>query len=365
MTVSRFWYLEGFSEVGRSLRRVPIFNLPFTVGRQAGLDLSLDSTNVSLRHAQLYEQGHGLMVRDLGSTNGTFLNQQRLRAEVEVQEGDILHFADLEFRVGRFDHGQTQALLGDTAVVEDSLPQLVVDKTVQLSELIGARAVTPLFQPIVDLSDGSTLGYEVLGRGDHERLPRGIEELFDLAALIGAEVELSRLLRSESLAVCATIPQPARFFFNTHPAELKEEGLLESVQALRASSPALPMTLEIHEAAVADLRTLRDLKAKLAALEVRLAYDDFGTGQARLMELAEAPPDYLKFDLKLIRDVDRAPPAKWRLVKSLAAMAHELGITLIAEGLESEKEAKACRELGFAYGQGYFYGPPVPSTALT
>ncbi len=364
MTPHSPWYLERFSETGSTLRRVPILRLPFIIGRQDGVNLCLDSSSVSLRHAELYLADAELMIRDLGSTNGTFLNQSRLTREAQVHEGDTLHFADLEFRLGRFLPKQSGAELDKTTKIDAVLPKMLIGQAHQLAELIRTKAVTPLFQPIIHLASEAIFGYEVLGRGDHEGLPTGITELFELAAAVAVETELSRLLRSESLADCAAIAQPARFFFNTHPAELKEEGLLESISELRDRCPNLPMTLEIHEAAVTDPQTLQQLKNGLSKLEIQLAYDDFGTGQARLLELAEAPPDYLKFDLKLIRDVDRAPPAKWRVVKALAAMARELGVVLIAEGIESHQEEAACRELGFAYGQGFLFGPPVPSEEL-
>ena len=93
---------------------------------------------------------------------------------------------------------------------------------------------------------------------------------------------------------------------------------------------------------------------------MHLAYDDFGAGRARLNELGEAPPDYLKFDIGLIRNIDRAPVRKQKLLEGLVKMAQELGIHAVAEGVESEAEAATCRELGFPMAQGYHFGRPAP-----
>jgi EAL domain-containing protein (putative c-di-GMP-specific phosphodiesterase class I) len=89
-----------------------------------------------------------------------------------------------------------------------------------------------------------------------------------------------------------------------------------------------------------------------------LVYDDFGAGQARLIELAEVPPDYLKFDRSLIQQIHQAPAARHQLLEGLVKMALELGIRLIAEGLENPAEVDICRTLGFDYGQGFLFAVP-------
>ena len=92
---------------------------------------------------------------------------------------------------------------------------------------------------------------------------------------------------------------------------------------------------------------------------MRLAYDDFGAGRARLRELAEAPPHYLKFDRSLIRGLDRASQSRRSLVRSLVSLAGDLEIETVAEGLETEAEAEICQELGFDFGQGLLFGAPL------
>ncbi len=107
--------------------------------------------------------------------------------------------------------------------------------------------------------------------------------------------------------------------------------------------------------------TLRD---RLAAMGVKLAYDDFGTGQARLLELAEAPPDYLKFDRRFVTGIDQAPASRRRLVASLVAAARELLVQTVAEGVETPAEAEVCERLGFNLAQGYHFGRPASVEAL-
>ena len=101
------WYLESVSE-GGTLRRVRISVVPFRVGRRQGLELVLPAESVSKLHAEIYRRGQELRLRDLGSRNGCFVNRA-LVEDAALGEGDIVHFADFEFRVGRSDVGEARS----------------------------------------------------------------------------------------------------------------------------------------------------------------------------------------------------------------------------------------------------------------
>ena len=105
---------------------------------------------------------------------------------------------------------------------------------------------------------------------------------------------------------------------------------------------------------------MRNLRARLKELNIGIAYDDFGAGQTRLSELTEAPPDYLKFDISLIRGIDQAPPERQRMLASLVQMVTELGVNPLAEGIETAAEADVCRNIGFQTAQGFHFGRPAP-----
>ncbi len=151
--------------------------------------------------------------------------------------------------------------------------------------------------------------------------------------------------------------------------ELERPGLLESLEELRILAPGVDLVLEIHESALAQTDFIVWLRTRLMEINVGLAYDDFGAGQARLFELAEAPPHYLKFDRRFVTGIDHAPVSRQRLVASLVAAARELLVRTIAEGVETAEEAAACMRAGFSHAQGYHFarpgpvespGPPVP-----
>ena len=358
------WYLEGFADESQRVRRIPLLTFPFRIGRRPGLELTLPSNQVSLEHAEFVRDGDALAIRDLGSTNGTFLNQRRLSGKAPLGDGDIVHFARLEFRVGLMEPVPTTDVFDETVAVDADLPRLVIERSRSLRELLTAGSVETALQPIVELDSRRTAGYEVLGRGGLSGLPTATAELFETATYLGAEIELSRLFRRASVGACRAAGGSDPFFQNTHPHELGDPpGLADSLRELRREAPDLRFVLEVHEKAVADRRQMRELRSLLDDLGMGLAYDDFGAGQARLVELVEVPPDYLKFDISLVRGIDAAPGSQHKLVESLVRMAHDLGIIAIAEGLETEAETAACLDLGFTHGQGYVLGEPSSDSA--
>ncbi len=354
------WYLEGFVDDRRRLHRVPLLSLPFRIGRHPEQELTLASPAISTRHAEIRGSKRGLEIVDLDSTNGTLLNGEPVTGCRTVRDGDILQFATLEFRLGILEPDRTEALLGRTVEIGQPLPALLVERTMRLRELLEQEAVETHFQPIVLLSDRRTMGHEVLGRSRLPSLPLGSWELFEIAAVVGAEAKLSRLFRRHGAVDCRRLPAEMVFFFNTHPAELHEGGLLDSLRQVRDEHPQLRIVLEIHEAAVTEPALMARLRQELRELGIGLAYDDFGAGRTRLAELAAAPPDYLKFDRSMIEGIDHDGGARRQLLSTLVGMADGMGIRSIAEGIEREAEVTTCAELGFELGQGFLFGRPQP-----
>lgn len=358
------WCLESLTDGGKTIQRFSIVNLPFRIGRLDGLDLTLPYNSVSKRHAEIDGEGEDLMLRDLGSTNGTFVNRKRIERAL-LREGDILHFAELEFRLG---HHRDQQEYPDNGTMDPGtlaldrleLPQHFVGGTRQLAELLDRSLAAAVFQPVVTLPRGSIMAYEVLGRGAHEELPTNPNELFRIAETMEREAELSRLFRRRAAEVAAGCGRKLPpLFLNTHPSELGKPELVDSLREIRKIGPELEIAIEIHEGALAEPQVIAELKRELDSLGMRLALDDFGLGE-RILQLAEVPPHYLKFDISMVKDIVSAPPSKRRLLSMLMAAAREVSALPIAEGIETETEAQVCTAAGFTLGQGFYFGRPMP-----
>lgn len=341
------------------LSRICVDSTPFTIGRQPGLSLTLQNQTVSSRHAQITLGSDYLRVRDLGSRNGTYVNGRPVDGERPISDGDLLQLADVPLRIGR------NAESIDTRTVQAA--QATCDQALALTQfekLMSSGEVLPVFQPIVSLPQRQVVGYEVLGRSRFYGL-KNAHSLFLAASQLNLEKELSQMFRVAGIEKAIDLPGMPKLFLNTHPSELLDCGLLESLAELRRNHPAQPIVLEIHEAAVTSTERMRELHAALQDLQMELAYDDFGAGQSRLIELREVPPDYLKFDMQLLRHINRAAPEKQSVVASLVKMSHELGICPLAEGVETEEESAACVDLGFVLGQGFLYGRPQAAHCAT
>jgi EAL domain-containing protein (putative c-di-GMP-specific phosphodiesterase class I) len=356
----RTWLIEGYFSDSKSLQRIRLQPLPFEVGRTSRAHLILDSTGISRNHARFFEKDGSLFLEDIGSTNGSYLNRERVYEPVEVRDGDIVHFADVECRMVTSgsapvaeDSGRTRAI---TPLLSSALPQ----GTREFHELLEQQAVTAHFQPIVE-PNGKRFGYEILGRGTHPDLPEAPMPLFRIAESLDLEVPFSELLRTVGLELAASFGPRAPYFFNLHPAEMGDiPRLVGALEAFRKRLPDLQAVLEIHETAVTQLGQMRDLRGELDELDIGLAYDDFGVGQARMLEVAEVPPDYVKFDMTLIRDIDRASDAHRSMVKMLVQFSRELDARTCAEGVSRPEEADACRDLEFDFLQGFYFGRPEP-----
>lgn len=344
------WCLIGKVADGEPAQAVPIASDLFTIGRREAVSLRIHCPSVSKVHAELLQRGESLWVRDLGSTNGTYVNGEQVKAELELHDGDLLQIAMLAFRVATKDRTTNVA----TQAVDACDDALMLT---QFERLISERNVAPKYQPIVDIATLEVIGYEALGRSKLFGLTSP-KIMFDLAARLDMEPHLSDMFRLEAVKQSQAAGAP-HLFVNTHPKELGGSFLATSLATLRATAPAQQITVEIHESAATSPSQLLQIRATLRGLNMRLAYDDFGTGQARLQEIAMVPPDYLKFDMSMIRGLDRATASQQHLVRSLVEMARSLGIRVLAEGIETAGEHEACLQLGFELAQGFFYGKPA------
>ncbi len=346
------WLLSGQLQEDEPVRSIRIATSPFSVGRKTGTALTIDNPSVSGKHAELVLEDGNLLVRDLGSTNGTFVNGMRINSPCKIKHGDLVQFAQIVFRAG------IQTELRDSRTVQDDAADRAL-ALIQFDKLMTERAVTPHFQPIVEIHSQKSIGYELLGRSRLFGLTSP-QAMFSAAAVLDLEAELSRILRYEGIRTSGPLGPEPLLFVNTHPAEMAEPGLLEfSLRELRELAPQSKIVLEIHEAAVTQVTQMRELRAALKDLEIGLAYDDFGAGQARLVELVEVPPDFLKFDIGLIRNIQNATAERQKMLGNLVHMVRELGISALAEGIELPEEHEVCCQIGFEYAQGYLYGRPA------
>ncbi len=353
------WVLESLSGADEPLGEHRVADFPYAIGRDSELLFGGSEDAISRYHAELDLSDGELYVRDLGSTNGTFVNQRRIDTECRLVSGDQLRIADSIFRV--WQRATEEIPKHDPSQVPHAgKPRRATPGDTEFLVLLNAGAVTAEFQAIVNLDDNSSYGVECLGRGCHDPLPESPLELFGLAESFDKAAELSELMRREGLIQAQRARIRERVFVNTHPTELRApDRLVEDLRAASDRFPNLDIVLEIHEHAIAAVAAMKALRTRLRALGIGLAFDDFGTGQARLLELVEARPDFVKFDKSLVVDLDRADEERRKVVASLVGIVKELGIGTIAEGVSRREELEACLDAGFEYAQGYLFAPPA------
>lgn len=338
--------LERKSQDG-SLWVIPVEHSPFVIGRKEGSNLFLAAEGVSRKHAEILETIGGWTIRDCSSTNGTFVNGRRLTENHLLNHGDYITIGEIRFDV--------------VEQIDDSECTLVISPDAEnLERMLDLKAVIPHFQPLISLSDGALLGYEVLGRTTYVGLPNNPAQLFQISRMLGRQIELSELFRNTALEYAAKIGVKELLLFNTLPEELNLECLGRSLKKLRQSVPDLKLGMELHENTITDVNMMKKLRSMLNELDMLLVYDDFGAGQSRLIELLDSVPDIVKFDMALIQNIHQRSEISRSIVETLVKMAHDAGIRTLAEGVGSREEAETCKAIGFELAQGYYFGRPAP-----
>jgi len=356
------WCLEYVADEDREWQ-VTIDSVPFVMGRADDCNLKLTDRHISRHHSEIRISGDLLWIRDLKSTNGTFVNQNRLEDAQLLEPKDIISIGKYTFRVKSISPSlaDTKIETIDTTLFEKRVDVDLYSFEPRFRRLIHERNVIPHFQPLLRFLDMANVGYEILGRIGDERLPSSPDELFDMAKHLGYASELSSLFREVGVEIGKNLPGSPMLFVNSSMSEISDiDTLLASMQKICDIAPSNEIVLEINEKAIADRNELPMLRSALKKMGIGLAFDDFGVGQTRLVELSKTPPDYLKFDISLIREIHLAPKRLHQMISTFIKASHDLGILTLAEGIECSDESKVCQTLGFDFGQGYFFGEPAP-----
>src|SRR6185503_5878399 len=236
--------------------------------------------------------------------------------------------------------GGESALPGDLAGLEEAFVR-------------GLEGLWMAYQPIVR-PDGTVFGHEALMRSDLKALPHP-GAMFDAAERLGRVHDLGRAVR---LRAAASIDGPTgpSLFVNVHALELIDADLYASAAPLSARAQAV--VLEVTERS--SFERVPELRARIRSLRdlgYRIAVDDLGAGYAGLTSFAALEPEVVKLDMALIRGVDREP-IKRRLVGSMTHLCRDLGILVVAEGVETPAEREVLVDLGCDLLQGYLFGRP-------
>jgi EAL domain-containing protein (putative c-di-GMP-specific phosphodiesterase class I)/CheY-like chemotaxis protein len=223
-----------------------------------------------------------------------------------------------------------------------------------IQRFLDGEGLSMAFQPIVDLRTRKTVGMEALAR--FRSLPmRPPDQWFAEAVRLELGIQLELTAIREALTSLRHLPVDCYLSVNcSHRTVVSPE--LPGV--LADAGPRIVVEITEHEA-VADYGEVSRALEVLRRLGCRVAIDDAGAGFASLRHTLQLAPDIVKVDISLTRDID-SDRGRRALASALISFAEEMGMTIVAEGIESQAELDTLLELGVAFGQGYFLARPAP-----
>jgi diguanylate cyclase (GGDEF)-like protein len=232
-----------------------------------------------------------------------------------------------------------------------------------LERVLQQRSLYPVFQPIVSLSDGSIYAHEALIRGPQGTDLHTPDALLAAAALECLDFEFEYACVLAALRHWGQMDVPGRLFVNMSAAVLtqvvhsSEEGeLVRLIRSLAVQPRMLVLEITEHQR-VDNMDELAEVVAKVRAAGLALALDDFGDGRSSLRLWSQLKPEVVKIDKYFTRNISQHGD-KLKTIQALMQIAEIFGTSLVAEGIETAEDLRVLRDLGIAYGQGYFLGHP-------
>jgi EAL domain-containing protein (putative c-di-GMP-specific phosphodiesterase class I) len=236
-------------------------------------------------------------------------------------------------------------------------PQLVSS----IESLIAQGGLRAVFQPIVELETGRTIGHEALARGPRGSSLENPTQLFAAAGAEGVYTKLDRACRGIALnrALAAGLGPSDLLFLNAEPAGLGPEGVLDPIED--DDFRRVSVVVELTERALASrpsevLAVVRWLRER----NCRIALDDVGVDRRSLALMPFLAPDVIKLDARLVQD-GLPPLDAARLLNTVGAEAERSGSIILAEGIETPEQLRRARAIGATLGQGWLFGRPTES----
>jgi diguanylate cyclase (GGDEF)-like protein len=239
---------------------------------------------------------------------------------------------------------------------------------VELSEAIERDEFEPHYQPIIEFATGEIIGVEALARwrhGNHGLAPPAI--FMAVAEETGQIAAIGRRMLELACRDALFMPEHIHVAVNLSPVQFLRGDIVDTVGCALAQSglPASRLELEIAEGVMlADEGKTFEVIGKLRALGVRISLDDFGTGYASLSHLRRYSFDKLKIDPTFIREIDRAPQG-FEIIQSVVTLGRAFGMTIVAEGVETDEQSRMAWLAGCRYGQGFLFGRPMSAANLS
>jgi len=274
--------------------------------------------------------------------------------EVSLRVGNLLRTRSAYWELRRErsrlrDH--LDVLLDGTREAEDAWET----RRDRIEKVIANGGPRMVFQPVVDLRDGRTLGYEALARFDDESM-RGPDRWFAEADSVGLGRELEVQAVRNALASLPLMKDGELMGVNLSPATL----VTAWSDDLGSEIPWGQMVIELTEhVAIEDYLAIQRALHSLRERGARVTVDDTGAGFSSLRHILNLDPDFVKLDISLCQGIDH-DPARRALAAALVAFTNETKSVLVAEGIETTGELATLRSLDVQYGQGYLLGRPGP-----
>jgi EAL domain-containing protein (putative c-di-GMP-specific phosphodiesterase class I) len=315
---------------------------------------------VSSRRTSAFDTADELILRGLADFVGVVVaaasDLDRITAALLADDSEVAYLNDGSDRQREIGPDSTRLFIANI-LSPDAADDLVARKRIEQALASGGFAI--VFQPIVDLKEGRTTGFEALTRFAGEPI-RPPNLWFEEAHAVGLGVEMELAAVAVALSHQAELPDDTDLAVNVGPLTIASPGFHE---LLGGADPKRVVVELTEQAEIRDYSILNQAIATVRSIGARLAVDDTGAGVSSLAHILKLAPDWIKLDRALTTGVDR-DPVRRALAASLVTFADETGSLIVAEGIETEHELAVLQSLGIRYGQGFYLRPPSPLSAL-